>query len=86
MVKIRDTPRIWKNNFIGISVFVYESKVRYPFKVLRKWCEEKYVDLLLTGEKEKGTMFLSKILMNSCEIIHCIVEKKILLSLLFRIF
>ena len=39
--------------------------------------EEKYVDLLLTGEREKITMFLSMISIDLCMIIHYIVEENI---------
>ena len=40
------------------------------------FCEDKHVDLLLTGEEAKGTMFLSEILIHSCMIKLYIVEKK----------
>ena len=39
--------------------------------------EEKYVDLLLIGEREKITMFLSMISIDLCMIIHYIVEENI---------
>ena len=42
-----------KKKFIGISVFGYENKEKYPIYVSKQCCEEKYVDLLLTGEGEK---------------------------------
>ena len=42
----------------------------------RKCCKEKHVDLLLTREGDKQTMFLSKII-HSCRIIHYIVEENI---------
>ena len=51
-------------------VFVYGNKERHRIYVSKQCCEEKYVDLLLIGEREKNTMFLSKILICSCMIIH----------------
>ena len=39
--------------------------------------EEKYVDLLLIGEREKIIMFLSMISIDLCMIIHYIVEENI---------
>ena len=68
-VKIRDIHKIEKKNSIGISisVFSYENKEKYPIYVC---CEEKHVYLLLIGEKEKNTMFLSKISIDSCLIIQ----------------
>ena len=38
---------------IGISVFGYESKKKYPIYLSKKCCKEKHVDLLLIGEGEK---------------------------------
>ena len=52
-VKIRDIHKIEKKNSIGISVFGYENKEKYPIYVSKKCCEEKHVDLLLTGEGER---------------------------------
>ena len=49
-VKIKD---IHKKNSIGISVFGYENKGKYPIYVSKQCCEEKHVDLLLIGEGEK---------------------------------
>ena len=40
-VKIRD--KIEKKNYIGISAFGYESKVKYP-SYQKKYCEDKHVD------------------------------------------
>ena len=44
---------------------------------IKKYCEEKHVDLLLMGKGEKNTMSLSKVLTLSCMIIHYIVEENI---------
>ena len=52
-VKIRDIHKIEKKNSIGITVFGYENKEKYPIYVLKKCCEEKHVDALLIGEGEK---------------------------------
>ena len=49
--KTRDVHEIEKNNCIGISVFGYENKVKYPIYVSKK-CENKHVDLLLIDEGE----------------------------------
>ena len=47
----RDIHKSGKNSSIGISVFGYENKEKHPIYVPKKCCEEKHVDLLLTGEK-----------------------------------
>ena len=52
-VKTRDIHKIEKKNYIGISVFGYEDKVKYPIHVSKKFCEDKHVDLLLIDEGEK---------------------------------
>ena len=52
-VKIRDIPKIEKNNFIDIIIFGYENNEKHPIYVSKKCCEEKHVDLLLIGEDEK---------------------------------
>ena len=52
-VKIRDIHKIEKKNSIGISVFGYENKEKYPIYVSKKCSEEKHIDLLLIGEGEK---------------------------------
>ena len=44
--------RYLKNSF-GISVFGHENKEKHPIFVSKKCCEEKHVDLLLTGEEVK---------------------------------
>ena len=73
-VKIRDIYKLEKKNSIGI--FVYENKEKYSIYVSKKCCEKNHVDLLLIGEGEKSTMFLSKISIHSCMIIHYIVEAR----------
>ena len=52
-VKTRDIHKIEKKNSIGISIFGYENKVRYPIYVSKKCCKDKHVDLLLICEGEK---------------------------------
>ena len=59
-VKIRDIHKIEKNNSIGISVFGYENKEKYPIYVSKKCCEEKHFDLLLIGEEGKRHYVLIK--------------------------
>ena len=55
-VKIKDIHKIEKNNSIDISVFRYENKEKHSNYVLKKFCEEKHVDLLLIGEGEKNPL------------------------------
>ena len=55
-VKIRDIHKIENKNSIGIGVFGYENKEQYPTYVSKKCCKEKYVDLLLIGEREKNPL------------------------------
>ena len=64
-VKIRDIHKIENKNSIGISIFVYKNKEKYP---------EKNVNLLLIGEGEK-TLFLSMNSIDSCMIIHYISKE-----------
>ena len=84
-VKIRDIHKIEKKNSIDISVFGYENKEKYPIYVSKKCCEEKHVDLLLIGEGEKNTMFLSMILIDSCLIIHYTVEENIFVIIVYML-
>ena len=51
----------------------------------KKCCEEKYVDLLLIGKIEKNTMFLLTILIDSCMIIHYIVEENIFVFIFYTL-
>ena len=46
-------------------------------KIRKKMSEEKYVDSLLIGEREKIIMFLSMISIDLCMIIHYIVEENV---------
>ena len=55
-VKVRDIQKLEKKNSIGINVFGYENKEKYPINVSKKCCWEKYVDSLLIGEGEKKTL------------------------------
>ena len=59
-VKIRDIHKIEKRNSIGISVFGYENKEKYPICVSTHCCEEKLFDLLLIREIEKKHYVLVK--------------------------
>ena len=76
-VKIIDIHKMKRKNSIDISVFGYENKGKCPIYVSKE-CEEKHVDLLLIGEGKKN-MFLSNISIDSCMIIHYIVEEIFLL-------
>ena len=84
-VKIRDSIKIEKKNSIGISVFDYGNKEKYQIYVLKQCCEEKLVDLLLIGEREKNIKFLSKISVDSCMIIHYIVEENIFVVIVYML-
>ena len=44
--------KLEKKNSIGISVFGYENKEKYPIYLSKKCCEEKHVELLLIGKRE----------------------------------
>ena len=59
-VKIWEIRKIEKNSSISISVFGYESKEKHPIYVLKQFCEEKHVDLLLIGEEGKRCYLLIK--------------------------
>ena len=52
-MEVRDIHKIKKKNSIGISVFGYENKEKHPIYVLKKYCEEKHVDLLAIGKEGK---------------------------------
>ena len=49
-----------KKDFIGFSVFGYETDENHPIYVSKKCCDEKHVDLLLTGEQGKRHYVLTK--------------------------
>ena len=74
---------IIQEQFIGISVFGYENKEKYPIYVSKQCCEEKHVDLLLIGKREKSTMFLLMNSIDSCMIIHYIGEDNIFVVILY---
>ena len=77
-VKIRDIHKIEKKKSIDISSLVMKiNKEKYPSYVSKKCCKEKHIDLLLIGEGEKNTTFLSMISIDSCMIIHYIAEESI---------
>ena len=46
-----------KENFIGISVFPYEDRVKYLVDVSQECCENKHVHFLLIGEGEQKHYF-----------------------------
>ena len=50
-VKLRGIHKIEKKNSIGISIYGYENKEKYPIYVSKKCCEEKRFNLLLIGEE-----------------------------------
>ena len=84
-LKTRDILKTEKKNSIGINVFGYQNKVKYPIYVSKKCCGDKHVELLLTGEEEKGTMFLSRVSIHSCMIMHYIVEENIFVSIVCKL-
>ena len=57
-VKARVIHKMQTKKCIGISVFGYENKEKYPIYVSNKRCENKHVDLLMIGKGKKSTMFL----------------------------
>ena len=57
--KIRDIPKPKKKNFIGISVFGYQNKEKYPVYVSKKCCEENMFNMLIE-EKSKRYYDLTK--------------------------
>ena len=59
-IKTRGIHKIERKDSIGISVFGYENKEKYPIYVSKQCCEEKRVDLLLIGEREKKHYVLIK--------------------------
>ena len=50
-VTIKDIQKIEKGNSIGINVFGYENKEKYPIYASKQCCEEKHVDSILIGEE-----------------------------------
>ena len=51
----------------------------------KKRSKEKHVDLLLIGKEKKHTVFLSMISIDSCVIIHYIVEKNIFVAFVYML-
>ena len=51
----------------------------------KECCEEKHVGLLLIGEGEKITMFLSMILIGSCMITHYIAEENVFNAIVYML-
>ena len=47
-------------NSIGIGVFRYENKLKYPIYLSKKCCEDKHVDLSSIGDGEKKHYVLIK--------------------------
>ena len=43
-----------KQNSLGINVFVHDNKEKYQIYVSKQCCEEKHVNLLLTGEEYRN--------------------------------
>ena len=60
----------------SLVVFALKIKKNIQSDVSEQFCGEKQVDLLLKWEREKYTMFASKILIRLCMVIHYIVERK----------
>ena len=81
-VKIRDVQKIEKMNSISISIFGYKNKEKYPIHVSKNTFKN-YVDLLLIGEK--GTLFLSKIFIDLCMIIHYIEEENTFAVIIYKL-
>ena len=59
-----------------ISTSVLEYKGKDPIYVSKHFCGREHVDLLLKGEGEKNTVFLSNIFIRSSMFTHYIVEEK----------
>ena len=64
-VKIRDIHKIENKNSIGISIFVYKNKEKYPEK--KCW--------LIINWRRRKTLFLSMNSIDSCMIIHYISKE-----------
>ena len=60
-----------KYNSIGISVFGHDNKEKQPIYVSKKYCEEKYVDLLLIWEEGKRHYVLVTDF-NTCKYVHAL--------------
>ena len=64
-------------NSIGIRVFRYENKEKYPVYLSKKKLRRKTRWLIIDRKGEKITMFLSMITIDSCMIIHYVTEENI---------
>ena len=71
-VKTRDIHKIKKKkkNSISISVFVYKNKEKYPINVSKNAVKINMLICYSLENKSKGNIFLSKILIHLCMIIH----------------
>ena len=69
IVNVRDIHKTEKNNSIGISVFGYENKKKYPICVSNNTFK-RHIDLLLVVEEDKRHYVLPNILIHACMIIH----------------
>ena len=47
-----------KQNSLGINVFVHDNKEKYQIYVSKQCCEEKHVNLLLTGEEYRNYILI----------------------------
>ena len=76
-VKIKDIQKIGKKRITLALVFL-AVKLKESIQSMhqKKCCNKKHVELLLIGEREKNTTFLSKILIGTFMMIHYIVEEK----------
>ena len=73
-VKIRDIYKIEKTNSIGISVFGYENKEKYPIYVSKKRCEKN----VITNRKRRQKTVSSYQGFHLCMIIRYIEEENII--------
>ena len=73
-LKTRDIKKFKKKNCIDISVFGFNKRVKYPIYLSKKYFKEKHYVLI------KNSMFLSKISIHLCLIIHYIFEKNIFIA------
>ena len=72
IVKVRDFLKTEKNNSIGISVFDYENKEKYPTDVSNNTFK-RHIDLLLIVEEGKRHCALIKCF-NTCMYDHTLQE------------
>ena len=83
-VKIRDIHKLEKKNVLGISIFGYENIGRHPVYVSKESCEEKHW-FFIDKKIIKKLMFLSKISIHLCMIIHYIVEENIFVVIVYML-